>query len=71
MAEDRPRIVERTDKPADPRQNRSNGMVALGVVLLLFAVVSTASTDGEPVTGAILIALLGIGLLVGGLVIRR
>lgn len=66
MDEDQSGAVQRTAA----RQNRSNGMVALGVVLLLFAVVSTVSTEGTPAIGAILVGLLGIGMLVGGLVIR-
>ena len=44
-------------------------MLGVGAVALLFAVVALANDASESV--ALLIGVLGVGLLVGGLVIRR
>ena len=76
MNEDRPRFIERVQKsvaPEDARQNRSNGMITLGAVLLVFIAVALAVNGGDVGTspGVFLFGLLGTGLIVGGLVIRR
>jgi predicted lipid-binding transport protein (Tim44 family) len=69
MDEDRPRIIERVTPagtPEETRQRRSSAMIGTGVLALLFGVVGAA--NGAAI--GFLIALLGIALLVGGLVIR-
>lgn len=56
--------------PAETRQQRSTAMVVLGSLLLVFgAVLAVYGTGGGP--GALIFAVLGAGLIVGGLVIRR
>lgn len=74
MNEDRPRIIERVQRavaPEDAQRNRSNAMVTLGVVLFVLAgLIVNSNPDGGSM-GAILFGMLGVGLLVGGLVIRR
>jgi hypothetical protein len=52
---------------AEARQRRSKTMITLGAVALIWGFVTTAM-GGNP--GALVLCLLGVGLLVGGLVIR-
>lgn len=66
---DSPRFIERAQPaqtPAEARQRRSTTMVTFGAVLTVMGFVGTAGGNSI----ALLLALLGIGLLVGGLVIR-
>lgn len=55
----------------EARQKRSKIMVTLGVIALIWGAYGfvAGSSTGSP--AGLLIALLGIGLIVGGLVIRR
>lgn len=74
MDENRPGFIERVQRkvaPVDARQNRSNGMITLGVVLFVLAGLILSANPDDGSTGAILFGILGGGLLVGGLVIRR
>ena len=73
MSEDRPGFAQRVQQavtPKDVRQNRSNAMIVLGVVLFVF-VGMIFTTNPEAGAPAILFGVLGAGLIVGGLVIRR
>lgn len=73
MKKDRPHWIDRGEPAATPeeaRQRRSTGMITTGVLALVFAV--ALYVDVQAVTALIaLLGLLGVGLLVGGLVIRR
>lgn len=63
-----------SEKPAqDPvaqRRSRSRAMIALGVILFVWAGVIAAVGDGRSPAAVILFGLLAVGLIVGGLVIR-
>ncbi|WP_372728976.1 hypothetical protein [Nocardioides sp.] len=70
MSEDRPRFIERqaaAQTPEESRQRRALTMLGVGGVALLIGLLSTI--NGSAV--GLLIGLLGVGLLVGGLVIRH
>jgi uncharacterized membrane protein HdeD (DUF308 family) len=66
---DRPRFIEPADRaqtPQEARQRRSTAMISSGVIGVLIGLLSLGSGS----FAALLLGLLGIGLLVGGLVIR-
>lgn len=70
MTEDRPRFIERQEPartPEEARQRRAATMLGIGVLALVVGLIGAASGS----TVALLIGILGVGLLVGGLVIRR
>jgi hypothetical protein len=67
----RVRFIERGEPartPAEARQRRSTAMLVFGGVALVWALL-LGIAGGSPV--AVLLGLLGVGLLVGGLVIRN
>jgi uncharacterized membrane protein HdeD (DUF308 family) len=71
MDDDRPRFIERqapAQTPQEATQRRAATMIGIGALALVFGLV-TLVNSGSSV--ALLVGLLGIGLLVGGLVIRR
>lgn len=71
MTEDRARFIERqppAQTPDEARQRRATTMLSLGVVALLIGFLALAG-DSQGI--GLLIGILGAGLLVGGLVIRR
>lgn len=66
---DRPRFIEPAQparSPEEAKRRRSTTMISVGVLVLIVA--ALAATGGSTVW--LLPALLGVGLLVGGLVIR-
>lgn len=66
----RRRFVEPSQPPQTPeaaRQQRSTRMIGIGVIVLLWGLL-VAALGGM---AGLVLALLGAGLLVGGLVIRR
>lgn len=72
MDEDRPRFIERqapAQTPDEARQRRSATMLGAGGLALLLAFVFLANGASE--SAGLLLGVLGVGLLVGGLVIRR
>lgn len=72
MTEDRARFVERQEparSPEEARQRRAATMLGIGAIALVFALIATVNGGNESI--ALLIGVLGVGLLVGGLVIRR
>ena len=73
MKEDRPHFIERSEPLKTPeavRKNRSNAMIVIGALLFVLAVASlNAYPDGG--AGPILFGILAVGLIVGGLVVRR
>jgi hypothetical protein len=67
---DRPRFIERGERaqtPDEARQRRSTAMLVFGGLALVWGLLGVAG-GGHSI--AWLIGLLGIGLVVGGLVIR-
>jgi hypothetical protein len=67
---DRPRFIERGEPartPEEARQRRSSAMLVFGGIASVWALMGVSG--GSPV--ALLLGALGIGLFVGGLVIRR
>ncbi|NUR28509.1 MAG: hypothetical protein HOV76_32405 [Hamadaea sp.] len=65
---ERPRFIERRD-PGEPvsRQSRSSAMLAGGVVALVLGLIGVL---GAGSMAGLVVAILGAGLVVGGLVIR-
>lgn len=67
---ERPRFIERRDSSEATnggRATRSKGMLAAGGIALILGLIGTVSA-GSAV--ALIVAILGIALIVGGLVIR-
>ena len=67
MAED---DLERAKQEVAQR-SRSNWMITIGLALFFFAGYGASTSPEGAAVGAILFGLLGVGLIVGGLVIRR
>lgn len=65
--------ARRSTEPSDKaRQSRSSAMIVLGLLMFVFVgLMSAMNPGGGNIVAPLILGILGVGLIVGGLVIRR